>query len=895
MTTHTGSWFRTRPATSMALALIVFVVAASFWQAIASRASLVRAAHENVQTLGYSAKDRIEAVMRSYELLLADVGTMAARRGMADGEAMDFLGTRLAAYPEINNTFVTDGEGRVVMATLPQARGVMIGDRDYFKNAAQPDYPHRLAIEMVASRTRGGHSIIVARALRDSVGRFQGIAAISFDPDHFRVLLHSAHPSRSGAALLATANGVLLIVDPLRPGLDVGRPLAEQTIIMRHLAVGERTRLYDDYFAFFGERRIGWLHRFESYPLLVAVSQAHAEVLEGWTRNEAFMGVAILAFGLLSLMLARHLDRRSRDLRLAASVFDNTVEGIMVTDPEGIILSVNPAFTAITGYEPAEILGKTPSLLRSGHHPPAFYQAMWTRLKDEGSWQGEVWNRRKSGEIFPEWLSIALVKDANGTPIGHVGVFNDVTELRRRDRQIEHMAYHDALTDLPNRHLMIDRLDHAIASAKRRDGRLAVLLIDLDRFKMINDTQGHAVGDRLLKEAADRLRASVRAEDTIARLGGDEFVVVLESLQNADEAVLSAERLVQVLGLAYVFEDRRFHIGASIGIALYPQDGETSEALLKNADTAMYSAKEQGRNGFRFFDAPMNRRALDRLDLEQELRQAIETGAFEMHYQPRLCLEANRPCGAEALVRWRHPTKGLVPPAVFIPLAEETGLIVPIGEWVLESVCRFIVNHRRDPVPVGRVAINLSPRQFLDKGLIERFRAILAETGCNPADLEIELTESTVMSDPISAATTLGRFREHGIDIAVDDFGTGYSSLGYLRKLPLSILKIDRSFIAEVRSDPDVAAIAETIISLGTTLRLRLVAEGVEEPDQVEFLRERNCHFIQGFWYARPMPEAEFMEWMIARQADPDLPPPCTECPARFKNPGTIPAALRPN
>ncbi|MCC7167343.1 MAG: EAL domain-containing protein [Rhodospirillales bacterium] len=583
-------------------------------------------------------------------------------------------------------------------------------------------------------------------------------------------------------------------------------------------------------------------------------------LLKGRAMARDSKGLALRMVGTLT-----DIDERRRiddDLRLAASVFSTSLEGIVITDAEGTILSVNQAFTDITGYPAGEVVGNNPRLLKSDHHDDAFYADMWRDLQDKGSWQGEIWNRKRSGEAYLEWQSISSVKDSAGRIMRYVAVFSDITELRRKDERLRHQAYHDPLTDLPNRLLLQDRLGHALEQASRDKGAVALLFLDLDRFKVVNDSLGHEVGDRLLQAVATRLNATLRKSDTVARLGGDEFMIVLADHVSSAEVAHTAERILEALSEPVVLAGHALHVTASIGISLFPADGEDALALMKNADTAMYQAKAQGRNTFRFFDAGMNSRALERLDLEASLRQAVAMGEFHLHFQPKIDLGTGRPSGAEALVRWHHPSKGLVSPADFIPVAEETGLIVPLGEWVLRTACRYLRRWHDEGLADLRLAVNLSARQFQDSNLIDRIGGIMTETGISPARIDFELTESTVMSQPDQTAATLAALRKAGFGLAVDDFGTGYSSLSYLKRLPIDTIKIDRSFVMDLGSNPEDAAIVRTILALGRTLGHTVIAEGVETAEQAALLKEWGCELAQGYYFARPMPAESFVSWL---------------------------------
>ncbi|WP_173983254.1 EAL domain-containing protein [Magnetospirillum sp. SS-4] len=553
------------------------------------------------------------------------------------------------------------------------------------------------------------------------------------------------------------------------------------------------------------------------------------------------------------------------EMQLAASVFHTTQEGILITDSTGVIVSVNPAFTEITGYTAEEAIGQTPRLLKSNHHDDAFYTGMWRQIINEGGWQGELWNRRKNGEAFLEWLTITAIPGADGRFSRFVSVFTDVTELRRKDEQIRYQAYHDALTGLPNRALLDDRLEHAIDVARRQANQVAVLFLDLDRFKVVNDSLGHQEGDKLLQTTAQRIQDSVRRSDTVGRLGGDEFIVILGDFTDTAEVAQVADKIIAAIAAPFDISGRLLHSGTSIGIAVFPQDGDDGPTLMKNADIAMYQAKAAGRSTFRFFDPSMNLRAQQRLEMEASLRRALEDGEFVLYYQPKVHVPTGRLCGAEALIRWRQPGGELISPIDFIPIAEETGLIVPIGYWVLEQACRDVRSWRDAGLPDIPVAVNLSVRQFRDESLVRRIEEILLRHGISGDAIEVELTESAVMEDPQKAIVTLQRLRGLGLRVSVDDFGTGYSSLAYLKRFPISAIKIDRSFIADLGIDPEDAAIIQTIIALARILRLDVVAEGVETDGQLAFLSELGCDVVQGYHYSRPLPADEYVGWLRRR------------------------------
>ncbi len=550
------------------------------------------------------------------------------------------------------------------------------------------------------------------------------------------------------------------------------------------------------------------------------------------------------------------------ELRLAASVFRNTSEAVVVTDAQARILSVNPAFTELTGYTAPEVLGRNPRQIKSGRHDRKFYQDMWTSLLGTGEWRGEIWNRRKDGETFLAWQTISGVRDDTGAIFRFVSVFSDITELHVKDEQLRHQAYHDALTGLPNRLLLQDRLAQGLEAAKRHGTAVGVLFIDLDRFKVVNDSLGHDVGDMLLVEVARRIHSSLRRSDTVARLGGDEFVVVLHDVSSSSEVAEVVEKLIAQIVKPMVLQDHPVQVGASVGIALFPQDGSDVTSLMKGADAAMYQAKTAGRSGFRFFDASMNHQAVERLRLEMDLRQALERGELRLYYQPKVDIRTRRMQGAEALIRWHSPTRGIVMPGQFIPVAEETGLIVTIGDWVISEACRQLAQWRDAGKPLVPVAVNVSARQFIDPRLAEKIAAAMDSHGLSAGRLEIELTESAVMTDPELAVGQLRRLQDLGVTVHVDDFGTGYSSLSYLKRLPLDSIKVDRTFVQGLDRDPDNAAIVRAIIGLGKAIGMPVVAEGVENGDEEARLFEEGCATAQGYHYTEPLPPEAFEVWL---------------------------------
>ncbi|MDO8845177.1 EAL domain-containing protein [Methylicorpusculum sp.] len=558
-----------------------------------------------------------------------------------------------------------------------------------------------------------------------------------------------------------------------------------------------------------------------------------------------------------------------RELRIAATTIESQ-EGIMVTDEKNRILRINRAFTRLTGYIPAEVIGKTPAILKSGRHDKAFYQAMWEKLISEKHWQGEVWDRRKSGEIYPKWLTINAVTDPTGQVTNYVGAFSDLSEHKDAEAAIHRLAFYDPLTDLPNRRLLNDRLELAMMVSDRNQAHCAMLLIDLDNFKIINDTKGHGIGDLLLIEVGKRLKSCVRQGDTVARLGGDEFVIMLENLDaELETAVVQAERvgekIIQSFTQSHLLDGKEHHSSASIGISLFFGSQLTSEEIMKHADTAMYEAKQAGRNALRFFDPDMHATLEARVTLESDLRHALELDQLRLYYQLQID-NTGRVLGAEVLLRWQHPQHGMISPAQFIPIAEESGLIVPIGEWVLHSACMQLKAWENDPLTKDlHLAVNVSVRQFRHPNFVEQMWNILKHTGADGLKLKLELTESLVMQNVRDTIDKMEEMQLFGIHFSMDDFGTGYSSLSYLKRLPLSQLKIDQSFVRDLIYDTCDAAIIQTIIGMAHNLGLNVIAEGVETEEQRACLECLGCFSYQGYLFSKPVPRVEFEALLKAR------------------------------
>ncbi len=548
--------------------------------------------------------------------------------------------------------------------------------------------------------------------------------------------------------------------------------------------------------------------------------------------------------------------------KLAEKILDTSIEGIIVTNADRIIVSTNPSISQTTGYSAIELIGRSPDIFNSEKHSENFYDNIWDEVDQKGSWQGEIWEKHKNGETYPKWMSINVIKDDQGKITQYVSTQTDISERISYEKEIHRLGFYDPLTQLPNRRLLMDRLQQALSSSNRSKDYGALLFIDLDNFKSINDTLGHLVGDMQLQFVAERLSSCVREGDTVARIGGDEFVVMLVNLSKyAHDAIVFAEniasKIVNTLSQPYLLDTKECHTTSSIGIALFGINNNEIHELFKQADIALYEAKNNGRNAYRFFDPKMQHSINARASLEDDLRNAIDLQELQLHYQLQFD-HLNRPIGAEALIRWKHPIRNIISPASFIPIAEDTGLILPIGQWVLETACAQIKQWEKDEITRQIVlSINVSASQFHENNFVSKLRAVLQRFQINPNLLKLEITESMLLNNIVSTIETMNSIRQFGVQLSLDDFGTGYSSLQYLKQLPLNQLKIDQSFIRDISDDVSDQAIVKTIISMAELLNLDVIAEGVETEAQLDFLIQNGCNAFQGYIYNKPMPIEE--------------------------------------
>ncbi|KXK29414.1 MAG: diguanylate cyclase/phosphodiesterase [Candidatus Brocadia sinica] len=566
----------------------------------------------------------------------------------------------------------------------------------------------------------------------------------------------------------------------------------------------------------------------------------------------------------ISVTLLIAMDQQQ--LRLQGIAMESVANAVFITDCDGRIKWVNNAFTILSGYTEGEVSGKTPRLFKSGKQDPSFYQQVWQTILAGKVWRGEIINRRKDGDLYTVNQTITPLLDTHGKVCHFVAIHEDISDKKKIEERIHYMAHYDALTNLPNRNLFLDYLELELAHAHRNERMVAVMFLDLDRFKIINDTMGHAFGDQLLRAVAERLRACVREGDTVSRLGGDEFTFIIPDIANSQDTVLIAQKILNAMSRSFQVEGHEVHVTPSIGIALYPSDADDAGSLIKKADTAMYHAKEHGKNTFQFYRDDMNVSNFERLTLENGLRKALEKGELLVYYQPLIDQNTGQIISMEALARWQHPDLGMIYPTKFIPIAEETGLIVPIGEWVLMKACAQTRTWHDAGFHALRVMVNLSARQFKQQNLVNTITQVLQKTGLDPHYLELELTEGIVMQNDITILSALRELKALGILLSIDDFGTQYSSLSYLKRFPIDTLKIDRSFVHDITTNPDDAAIVTAIIAIAESLKLKVVAEGVENKEQAAFLRKLRCNNIQGYVYSHPLP-ARAIEHLLQKGA----------------------------
>jgi diguanylate cyclase (GGDEF)-like protein/PAS domain S-box-containing protein len=707
----------------------------------------------------------------------------------------------------------------------------------------------------------GGDGELVRRAIRYAIERSRIEVALRLSEDRFRAVFQNA----GVGVVLSEVDGRFVQANPAFCAM-VGYTEAELVGMRFHDITHPEDVARND--ALRDEMRAGTR---ESYHLTKRYLSKDGRVVWGRLTVTAVRGAEEGNEFRFTVTVVEDVTERKRledHMRLAATVFENSGDGLFVTDDRCNIVHVNPAFTEITGFEPEEVLGKTPKVLSSGRHGPDFYERMWEALRTAGKWQGEIWDRRKSGEMFAGWQNIAVVRNSLGEITNYVAVISDITSRKQVEERLSYQANHDPLTRLPNRTLFHERLSRAVARAHRNQSMVALLFIDLDRFKQVNDTMGHLAGDMLLQQVAERLTGATRQGDTVARLSGDEFTVILEDVQDPRDAAVVAHKILHMLVEPFDLAGNEANISSSIGVAIYPADAGDPQTLIKLADSAMYRAKHLGRNGCQFHSEAVNAQAFERLALESALHKALDNGEFLIHYQPIFDFATGKVAAVEALLRWRHPEVGMVVPAQFVPLADETGLILPIGRWVLKTACAQAAKWRDAGHADLELHVNLSGRQLRQPDLVENIAEALVSSGLAPAALVLEVPEASVVDKGNDSGALFARFVALGLGLAIDEFGSGYSSFAFLRRLPASALKIAQSFVRNVANTTDDSEIATAIVAVARGLHMTVVAPGVETVEQLAFLSSFGCDRVQGFLLARPMP-AEEMDAYLARNEVP--------------------------
>ncbi|MFZ2855057.1 MAG: EAL domain-containing protein [Rhodocyclaceae bacterium] len=819
---------------------------------------------------------------------LASEPARCAAQGLPRCEALaHLLENRQLTRIDALAFFVADAKGRVLSSQpdlLSAGRTTGdISDRGYFQKFKANPAAGLLISAPHIGRITGRWVISLARPIVAADGRFLGVVLASLELEALQKMLSAIDLGAHGAFSLRDANmGVILrFPEPKGIGTNIGAtnvsPQLAQMLEKKMTAGTYRAVTPLD-----GIERTVSFTRSSVYPLHINVGLSAEDYLGRWQNERGMMlWVLLTLFGLTSLagwlfwrmyrlQIIEIAQRRRAEesLGLAASVFAHSQEGIIVADAERNIIDVNCAFTHLTGYEHEEVIGKNPRLLSSGLHPPEFYTALWDTVRRAGSWQGEIWDRRKTGEKFAALLSIDRICDNSGAVQHYVGVFSDISQMKAHEAELNRIAHYDPLTGLPNRRLLTDRLQQAVGRARRNSEPMAVCYMDIDGFKPVNDQFGHAVGDRILIEIAARLLPILRGVDTVARLGGDEFVLLFNGMADRDECETVLNRILAAVAQAIDLDGTPIGVSASIGVAIFPDDDTDPDTLLRHADQAMYLAKEGGRNRFHFYDPEHDRQICARRKSVLGVAQALERGEFVLHYQPKVNLCSGAIAGMEALIRWQHPERGLLPPAEFLPWIEGTELDVPIGNWVLDAALRQIADWKSTGVDLA-VSVNVSAQQLQKPDFAIRLGQTLARYPNVPhGALSLEILESAAIGDLKHAAHTLNACLAHGTPIALDDFGTGYSSLTYFRKLPISQLKIDRSFVRDMLIDSDDLQIIQSVARLADAFHCEVIAEGAESDAHCQALLDLGCCLVQGFGIARPMPAAAVPGWVGQWQAE---------------------------
>jgi diguanylate cyclase (GGDEF)-like protein/PAS domain S-box-containing protein len=870
------------PRLWLAVGLLNLVLAGFvYWSLQQSRQRFEERAAVMVDNLSHLMEQDIAASVRVIDLALLAVGDEILR---TDGRTRinTLIEDKLRRLPELDGLRVVDARGDLIHGTgvTPRTR-VNIADRDYFIRLRDEAGAGLVVSEPVKGRLSGKWVINLARGLRATDGRFLGVVQGSLPLHHIIARLVPLQFGTSGSFSVFDANFRLIVRHPSPDGVAeaVGMPFGSSELRQR-VSNGQHSGVYRASSIVDQVQRTSSFRRITGTDLYLVIGFAEEDYLAGW-REEVHKAVGVALLFLLTSLAVAWLIRRSwqhqavatlaleqayrtleAEKQLNQTIIRSSPFAIYTRDREGIVTAWNPAAEKLFGWRAEQVLGRPLLSVPAGRQRETV-ELRERVLRGESILDLEVQRQKADGTLFDLSTTLAPLRDASGEINGYLAIAADITARKTAERQVEFLAYRDVLTGLPNRLLLQDRYSQAVAHAERMQRRLALLFLDLDNFKTINDSLGHAVGDALLKEIALRLRECVRETDTISRQGGDEFLIVLSDLSGTEAIVPVLVKIRERLQAPFLIDGHELTTSASIGVALYPDDGRDFETLHQKADTAMYRAKDAGRNHYRFFDEQMNVEAVEHLRIKNGLRRALDRGEFELHYQPQIALASGRVVGVEALLRWRHPEDGLIPPARFISVAEDGGLIVPIGEWVLQEACRQAMAWRAQGLPPLVMAVNLSAVQFRRGELQPAIARILQRTGFEPRLLELELTESIMIHDAEAVLAAVRQLKQLGVKLSIDDFGTGYSSLSYLKRFDVDKLKIDQGFVRDLARNPDDAAIVRAIIQMAAGLGLQTIAEGVEDAEALAMLRQYGCHEAQGYHFARPMEAQALADYVL--------------------------------
>ncbi len=856
---------------------ILFMLTMFSSELVISREKVVSEVKSNSLNLSSVIEQSVRTVISKVDVVLLEVVRHYEDRNLPENlidirsENMTLL-QYMRYIPEVqeNSLRVIDAKGRVLYnaGSTEERPDVNVGDRAYFIEQSKSSNSKLIASEPLLSRFTGKWLITLSRRMTTREGVFFGVAQVALRTEYFQNLFEGLTLNSLDNISLFDTELRLLSRHPAMPD-RIGRHF-DNVEVKSALARGETSGYYTANSRVDGVQRLFFFKKLEGLPYVVIIGRSTEEFFHPWRIKLYFYVVGLLVIVSISTYVFINTRRQNEiDRQIASKIFEATQEAIVVTDPAGAIVMTNPAFKEITGYSDEEV-GHFSLANMAGAVDVNAYREMWSHLKEFGEWRGEVSGRRKDGMLFPEMLSVASLRNKKGEITNYVGVFSDITEIKSSEERLSHLALHDSLTGLANRVLFNEELRRAIDSSVRDGKSGAVLFLDLDRFKTINDSLGHPCGDELLRLVSQRLNSRMPEGGLLARVGGDEFVALVVDIPNERGAAVLANDWLDQLGEGFFLSGgRELFVSASIGMALFPRDGMVPEDLLQAADAALYVAKGAGGSTHRTYRPEMRLAVSERLEIEVGLRRALERGEFELHYQPLVDLESGRTTGVEALMRWRDPIRGLIGPEKFIPIAEDSGLIIQIGDWVLAEACRQMRAWRDDGYDIGTMAVNLSPREFLRSDMIARVAEVLETTGLSAHLLELEITEGALMEQGRDADRRLAILKALGVRLAIDDFGTGYSSLAYLRRLPIDKLKIDRSFVAEMPEDPTSVEITSMVVRLARTLGLEVLAEGVETKAQVDVLRELGCDTVQGWYFAKARPAGE-IECLLERTKEPE-------------------------